>query len=139
VGRKNVEAQQSWEYLYGPMAFFHTHAPSTVGIVLLSETEENGQIGAYLDADPKAAKPIPVIPEPESETGIEAEEQYLTPATAAQPLSPPALLEDVAKKCAVSPTEGLIAALLILVGAFVFYFGLAQRRRKKRKAQKEVS
>ncbi|MCP4515924.1 MAG: hypothetical protein GY824_11940 [Delftia sp.] len=47
------------EYLYGPLAFYHTRAPSTVGVALL---DEFGQAGPYFDADPEALTPVPLIP-----------------------------------------------------------------------------
>jgi hypothetical protein len=138
IGRENLAAQESWEYLYGPMAFYHSHTPSSVGIVLLSETGQQGGVGAYVDAQPEATTPVPVIPKPRSETETEVEAGTPASATGVQPLSTPALPIDVAKRRAAAPTEGLITASLILIAALVFYFGFTLRRRKGCKAGKEA-
>jgi hypothetical protein len=71
------------EYLYGPLAFYHTRAASLVGVVLLDETEADGRAGPYFDADPGAAVPVPLVPqvratqEPTPSPGAVA--AYLTP------------------------------------------------------------
>jgi len=139
VGQKNVEAMPTWEYLYGPMAFYHTRSASTVGVVLLGETETDGQAGPYFDADPEAATPVPVVPEVNDEAG-----QGETPAEPVPSSSAPAVLEtpepilpeasELLDLPTSTPSQGIQIAL-VLTGMVTVVFLSAWVRRRRRPQQ----
>jgi murein DD-endopeptidase MepM/ murein hydrolase activator NlpD len=133
VGRGNIEAEANWEYLFGPLAFYHSHTASTVGVVLLSEPEENGLIGAYIDADPEAVLPIPVIPGSRSQTEAGAAAAIPNSVTALEPRATPTRPVHRVDPGPISPKDGLILTCLTVAGALILSLGLMLRRRIKSK------
>ena len=145
VGVKNVAFMESGygEYLYGPMAFYHTRSASIVGVVLLGETEADGRAGPYFDADPEAATPIPLVPDvaayrdeaasrhvaPAQDGGLEGTPGSAPPSSTATPA-----LGGVSRSDQDSPwVRGLASAGIFAACVGLFFGGVWLRRKRRRK------
>jgi hypothetical protein len=159
VGAGNVEFMQSGqaEYLYGPMAFYHTRAASIVGIVLLddmsprnvAEVDEAGQAGPYFDADPEALTPVPLVPAEVAQKFTPPPDYSAPPVTPVLPIiarpsplvrlrsrlsSAEATHDEVAPRP--SPwMRGLLCTTILLICVLLVMAGAWLRRRRERKGR----
>jgi hypothetical protein len=138
VGAGNVEFMQRGqaEYLYGPLAFYHTRAASTVGVVLL---DEDSQAGPYFDADPGAVTPVPLIP-------AEVAQKYTPPPGSVPPpvtpMLPIAARPSPADRCgrttsrSSSWTQGLLYTAVLAICVLLVLGGVWLRRWRERRKRR---